>query len=576
MTHIKFPCGCKFKLVDDKSDKVYLRHEFGDKLPRIDISLDPWNEDSIFRTSPLCSASWDVVSEGRTKGIFQLETHFARSWAKKSEPRCLEDMGALGALLRPGCIRALSGDPPKSMTQRYVDRKHGVEPTVYLHAAIEKTLQATYGVLVYQEQAMRIAEILAGFNKQEADVLRKAIGKKKADVMAKVEKEFIEKAQAKGIVTLEEAKEIFGWIRESQRYSFNKSHAVAYGLNGYWCCVIKAHFPLSFFGSWILGANWKGQGKYDEIAELLNDAKLSGITVKTPQLPSITEHTAIIDDEYVQFGLLEIKGIGKATVGKVAETLKESEVKLGKPVKDWTWIDFLLFVSPLLSKDVVTNLISVGGLDYIPGTRRNKLFEYQQFLKVSKSEVPWLQTHFPRYKWNTLVQALTSLQPVRQVKDKVWIGGGGTANKTRASIVASLIYILQNPSSSQEDSIDWIAETEQALLGTPVTYTKVDGCLEAVESNTTCKEFLDGKDGYMIFAVEVVKAEELRTKKGKTPGARMAKLVIRDGSCTIEAIVFPKEYSELATILIPGNTILVLGERLKDGGLSLKRGREIS
>jgi DNA polymerase-3 subunit alpha len=221
MAYVAFPCGCQFKLLDDQSDNIIPIEQF-DKFPRIDISLNPWDENSIHKINLNCDKVWDMLCEGKTKGVFQLETSLGKQWAKKTQPSNLEDLSALGALLRPGCLLSKSGDPPKSMTQRYADRKLGKEEVTVLHKEIENILDSTYQILCYQEQSMQIAEKVAGFNKQEADILRKAIGKKKADVMAKVEKDFIDKAEKAGIITVDEAKEIFSWIKESQKYSFNK------------------------------------------------------------------------------------------------------------------------------------------------------------------------------------------------------------------------------------------------------------------------------------------------------------------------------------------------------------------
>ena len=128
----------------------------------------------------------------------------------------------------------------KSLTNHYIDRKHGREPVEYFHPALEQSLKETFGILVYQEQSMQIAQEIAGFNLQEADILRKAIGKKKTDVMAQVKTSFLQKAEEKGIVTKEQAEEIFSWIEKSQRYSFNKSHAVSYAFNAYLSAYAKA------------------------------------------------------------------------------------------------------------------------------------------------------------------------------------------------------------------------------------------------------------------------------------------------------------------------------------------------
>jgi len=577
MSNLVFPCGCKFKIIDPSISEDIQASDYA-KLPRVDISLNPWQENSIYRISTTCDAVWNMIGEGKTKGVFQLEAALGRQWSKKTKPRSIEDLGALVALLRPGCLRSMSGDPPKSMTQRYADRKMGQEEVIYLHNSIGHILETTYGVLTYQEQAMRIAEEVAAFNKQEADVLRKAIGKKKADVMAKVEKEFLEKAEKAGVITLDEAKEIFGWIRESQKYSFNKSHAVAYGTDAYWSAYIKAHFPLTFFGAWILGANWKNSEKFEEIAELLNDAKLNNIEVKTPQLHSLTEHTDIINDEFVQFGLTEMKGVGGSTSKKILETLNQLSLNvIGKPIQEWSWMEFLLFAAPKLGKTATTALISVGALDYmdkIPRTK--KLYEYQMLLEqVKDGEIKWLQERWKDHQWPTFIDALIAVQPARKLEKRIWVGGGGTASITREKKIGSVIHLLQNPPTKLVDTIEWIALTEEKYLGTPITTSKIDGVEEACEANTTCKEFLTGKDGYCVFAIEIVKVEEMKTKRGKKPGSKMGKLVVRDSSCSLEAVVFPKQWSEFGSIMFEGNTVLAIGERTKDGGLSIQKAKEI-
>jgi DNA polymerase-3 subunit alpha len=139
----------------------------------------------------------------------------------------------------------------KSLTMHYIDRKHGIDSVVYLHDALEPILQSTQGILVYQEQAMRIATEIGGFDLQEADTLRKAIGKKQADMMAQVKTSFLEKSVDKGIVNKEQAEEIFSWIEKSQRYSFNKSHSVSYAYNSYLTAYAKAHFPREFFTAYL-------------------------------------------------------------------------------------------------------------------------------------------------------------------------------------------------------------------------------------------------------------------------------------------------------------------------------------
>jgi len=223
--------------------------------------------------------AWDLICNGKTKGVFQLESSLGRAWSKRAVPRNIEDLAALVSIIRPGCLKAIVDG--KSMTQHYVDRKSGNEEIVYIHESLEPILKNTQGVLVYQEQSMEIAQRIAGFNLQQADDLRKAIGKKKAGLMAKIKKRFVEGAVNEAIVSKEDAEEIFSWIEKSSRYAFNKSHAVSYAICGYWSAFAKAHHPLEFYCNYLYYAHGKPDPQ-EEIRELVRDAKSLGIEYTLP------------------------------------------------------------------------------------------------------------------------------------------------------------------------------------------------------------------------------------------------------------------------------------------------------
>jgi len=196
----QYSCGCSFEL-NDKNGLIF--------NPDINsINLD-------------CSRTWNLISGGNTKGCFQLESRLGRSIAKKLKPENIEQLSALIAVLRPGSLEAIRDG--KSVTNHYIDKKNGQETLDNFHPSLEPILNSTYGEMIYQEQAMEIAKVVAGFNLLEADMLRKAIGKKKPEEMAKVKSKFLEGSSSLGIITDNEAEQIFGWIEKSQRYSFNKS-----------------------------------------------------------------------------------------------------------------------------------------------------------------------------------------------------------------------------------------------------------------------------------------------------------------------------------------------------------------
>jgi hypothetical protein len=201
-----FPCGCVFPIVKDRPD-VHGQHKA--------IAYDLEN------VSLKCEATWDLISSGRTRGIFQLESNLGKSWAKKLKPRNMEHLAALVALLRPGCLQ-VKDELGRNMPEIYSLRKNGVDEVTYTIQAVEPVLRATYGVMTYQEQMMQLARDLAGFDLVEVDKLRKAAGKKDQALMAKIGELFIEKADKLGIITREQAEALFENFRKSGRYLFNK------------------------------------------------------------------------------------------------------------------------------------------------------------------------------------------------------------------------------------------------------------------------------------------------------------------------------------------------------------------
>ena len=394
MSKVRWPCGCELPIKNIGGDDV-IQVDFGSTLPK-GIDLD------VYSMNLNCEATWDMICSGRTKGVFQLESPLGRQWAKKLEPRNIQELGALGALIRPGCLRAMSGNPPKSMTQRYCDRKHGVEEISYPHESLEPILKKTQGVLTFQEQAMKIAVVLAGFDAQQADILRKAIGKKNAAVMHDLKQSFLDGAKDIGIIGKALAEEIFGWIQESQRYSFNKSHADAYALNGYWSAFCKTHMPLQFYCSWLRGAAWKGAKQYEEIYDLVSDAKVNNIDVCPPTLAD-KRNAFYIKDRKVYFGLSSIRGIGAAVIEKMITKLDKIELKLNRGVGAWMWIEYLKYGTECVSSNVTECMIKSGALDFFEQPRNRMLYEYSTWSQLSPTEKKWIVNC---YSGTNLLEAL--------------------------------------------------------------------------------------------------------------------------------------------------------------------------
>jgi len=349
-------CGCEFNIATEELNGRSVK-DFTDigLVPPLDIDVEKLPTD--------CKIVWEMLAKGLTKGIFQLESELGRQWTKRLKPTSLEHLSSLGALLRPGCLHSISEQHGCSLTELYCRRKNGEAPVEYFHPSLTKSLNESYAILVYQEQAMSIAQEIAGFTLQDADVLRKSIGKKIASEMAKVKVMFLEGAKKAKIVTDEEAIEIFNWIEKSQRYSFNKSHAMSYAINGYWSAYLKSHFPVQFFTGFLRGAQDKAD-PLEEIRELINEAKLFGIEVYTPDITKMREHFWT-DGKTVNFGFDSIKGLGDAQMTKLKDSIKFAEVHYQKPISELKWNEFIFIVSDRLTSTTVNNLISCGALDNV-------------------------------------------------------------------------------------------------------------------------------------------------------------------------------------------------------------------
>ena len=509
-------------------------------------------------TSYNCNRTWNLICDGRTKGVFQLESQLGRSWAKRLKPRNIEELAALSALLRPGCLKAIVDG--KSMTQHYVDRKNGQEETSYLDESLRNILESTYGVLVYQEQSMRIAQEIAGFDLEQADDLRKAIGKKKADLMSEVKKTFMKGCERVSIVPKETAEEIFGWIEKSNRYAFNKSHAVSYAICGYWSAYCKAHFPLHFYCSYLYHSHGK-QDQQQEVKELISDAKMHDIIVMPPKADNLQGNFNIKNGN-IYFGLQDVKYIGDSQVEKVISGIKAIEEKYGQEIKDISWYRILINLADKINSNAMLALISIGALNSDYTISRNKmLYEFETWSSLTKKEKEWVLTNcyqptdlFPERGNKGLETSLEELYPTKKE-------GGGTHNVKRKDIVKDLLELLKNPPYELEDTPDWIATEEQKYLGASLTYSKIDGC-DTGAVNTTCKEFLDGKPGKVVLGVEVVSTREWTIKKGNSKGEVMAFLSVEDSTATLDSVIlFPESWSKNKPLLYAGNTVLLSGKK---------------
>jgi len=500
--------------------------------------------------------TWQLFAEGKTKGVFQLESNLGKSWSKKLAPSNIEELSALIAIIRPGCLKAYVDG--KSMTQHFIDRKHGREEVTYLHEALEEILAPTYGVLVYQEQSMRIAQKIAGFDLQEADELRKAIGKKKADLMAKVKKKFIAGAKKNKIVTKEEAEQIFGWIQASSRYAFNKSHSISYAVCSYWSAYQKAHNPEEFFLSYLYYANEK-QDPHQEIYELISEAKLFDIQARTPSIANYQDKFNAKNGK-IYFGIKDIKSLTGKTGDNVLEAMSTSAKELDKDITKFTWLEILLFLSPKINSTAFKALASVGFFRDFNGkiTRNKALYDYEIFRMLTKTEKTWLLNGHKEKKWKNLTAALKDLAPTKKE-------GGGTSKQERKQIIENEINLLNNPPYELTDDPNWLIDQEVKFLGCPVTLSKIDTS-DTSAANTTCKEIVNGKNGNNLCVVaNIQRVADYKITKGDSKGQTMSFLTIEDDTCILDSVIaFPSVKNKYKYILYEGNNLILCGSVAKN------------
>lgn len=511
--------------------------------------------------------TWNLFKDGLTKGVFQLESNLGRAWSKRLAPENLEELAALIALIRPGCLKAIIDG--KSMTQRFVDRKHKEEEVSYLHDSLENILKPTYGVLVYQEQSMLIAQKLAGFDLKKADDLRKAIGKKNAELMASIRGDFIDGCESVGLVDGDTASEIFGWIEKSSRYSFNKSHAVAYAVNSFWSAWYKANNTKEFFLSYLYYANEK-QDPHQEIYELVSEAKLFDLEVKIPKISSFGVKFNIQEDG-IYFGVKDIKSLTGVTGDKVIKAIEETSEEINKSPRDFSWMDIIVYLSPKINATAFKALCSIGFFSTkATNTSRNKaLYEYLIFRELTKAETNWVINNYPKKRWTNLYDCFIDLAPTKKE-------GGGTSKTERSQIVSNEANFINNPPYSLEDDPAWIIEQENKFLGCPVSLSRIDAADTSI-ANTLCKDVLNGKTGKdLCIAANVNRVATTTVKKGKTKGRKMAFLTIEDNTCCLDSVVvFPETRDKYQYIIYEGNNLLLCGDVSKDNSFIVNKIHEI-
>ena len=451
--------------------------------------------------------TYELFQRGDTTGVFQLESAGMKRYLRELKPTVFEDIVAMVALYRPG---------PMQFIDDFIKRKHGEREITYMHPKMKDALENTYGVLVYQEQVMQISKDLAGFTGGEADTLRKAIGKKLVDVMAKMKERFIEGSMEHSGAKRADMEVFWKQLEDFAAYCFNKSHAACYGLISYWTAYLKAHYPEAFMAALMTS----DQDDLDRLAIEMNECKHMGIKVLSPDVnESFVEFAVVPGKKEIRFGMAAIKGVGVSVVEEILRVREEGKFQ--------TIEDFAKRVpTSKVNKKAWESLIKTGAFDLL-GDRSDLLFN--------------LET----------IQAFASKLQKEALSGQTDLFGG----MLDAGLVQPTMNLQEAPAKhSDKERLTW----ERELLGLYISAHPLDNydtyfqeqAVPLVEMTSS----LDGKT--MTIGGIVTSIRTIITKSG----TKMAFLRIEDKSSEAEIIVFPNLYEQTHGFLVQDAVIRANGK----------------
>jgi DNA polymerase-3 subunit alpha len=317
-------------------------------------------------TLPLDDArTYEVFKQAATAAIFQFESRGMRELLKRARPDRLEDLIALNALYRPG---------PMDLIPEFIERKHGRQKVEYLHPAIEPILAETYGIMVYQEQVMRIAQVIGGYSLGAADLLRRAMGKKKPEEMAKQRSVFVQGAASNGVAA-NVATQLFDLMEKFAGYGFNKSHSAAYALVAYQTAYFKAHYPAAFMAANLTAV----MDDTDKVKELVDDCRQLGLAIEPPDVNAGVYRFEPVDAKTIRYGLGAIKGTGKGAIEAILAARAQ-----GAPFASLH--EFCVRVDRhVVNRRVAEALVRAGAFDALNADRASVLASVGRALEAAES-----------------------------------------------------------------------------------------------------------------------------------------------------------------------------------------------
>ena len=458
-------------------------------------------------------AVYDLLARGDTLGVFQLESSGMRELLRGLKPTRFEDIIAVAALYRPGPMGM-------GMHDTFVERKHGRQRVTYPHKMLEPILRDTYGGIVFQEQVMQIAQVMGGYSLGEADLLRRAMGKKKEEEMKRHRVIFKKGAASKG-VDERKADHVFDQMAEFAKYGFNKSHTAAYGLIAYQTAWIKHHLPAEFFASLLTIES----ANTDKVLLYMDDARRHDIKVLPPDLNESQRSFTVVGDN-VRFGLTAVKGVGDAAIGAILEA-REKAGRFDRID------DFLCNVDPQrVNKSVIEALVKCGAF-YTMGHTRAELFESVERL------VEYMK---------------------RQARDRdsgqVGLfggGGGGDAGAGRLNIPRRPEWPERQRLAMEKEALGFY------ISGHPMSSFAAE--IDTFSSHTTA-DLPEVRRETDVRLAGIAAASKIVTTKAK--GKRMAFVTFEDMLGSVELTVFPRLYEKTEMLLADSSEPLLIHAKVDE------------
>ncbi|MEO8025408.1 MAG: DNA polymerase III subunit alpha [Bryobacteraceae bacterium] len=448
--------------------------------------------------------TFEIFSKGYTSGVFQFESPGMRDILRRYQPDRVEDLIALNALYRPG---------PMQMIDDFIDRKHGRKEVVYDLPVMKDLLEETFGVMVYQEQVMQIASLLGGYSLGDADILRRAMGKKSAEVMAKERVRFVEGAKKNGYPP-KKIEKVFDLMEKFAGYGFNKSHSAAYAYLAYVTAYLKAHFPIEFMSALLTSET----GNTAKVVKYINECRDMGIKVLPPDVNS-SDFSFTPTGDSIRFGLGAIKNVGASAV--------ESVVKARSA--DGAFHSIYEFCERVelgaVNRRMIESLIKAGAMDTLEGMRSQLFAVVEGAMEAGARAQKDIESGQHGLFAELIQEEPKSGQPLPAVND--WTG----PEKLQAEKEMLGFYVTGHPLDAYKDKVSELATHSS---------DNIEGLGRGVE---------------VALCGILTSIQRRRNKEGK-PWASMQ---IEDLTGVIEAMCFTTKYEGLANQLVEDKAVLIRG-----------------